>query len=110
MSRSAVRSFGVELGRSYSDWDHFVSTDWTCWDRSEYIDDIWCRSLIQLAIEQSSPDTSRRLAEQAESIDAEFVLSMTPAWFSNCRRGIPLRLDAYFWEFNTIHPELRWRT
>jgi len=104
---NAEEYFGADLGRSYAAWGLFLDTDWSEWDQSEYAHDIYCRSLIQLAIEQSCAATSRRLSEQVEPLDADFKRRMFPARASNDRRGIPLRFEHYFWELSTLHPELR---
>ena len=87
-------------------WQEFAETDWSKWDISEYHHDIGCRFWIQLAIENSEPNTADQIHQAAKVSDELFRAKMSPA-VESCRSSTTvLRSHPYFWETHTIHPEL----
>lgn len=115
--RTAIRTWGKpsELVEQYggarlhdhlAQWQDFVETDWTDWDRSEYSHDIGCRIWVQLVLEYTGSDTCERIRRAVEPLDALFKARMVPAT-NFCRAPTPiLSSHPYFWETHTIHPEL----
>ena len=107
-SEEIVSGFtGSRLHDYFGTWSQFVDTDWSDWDRAEYNHDIGCRYWIQLAIENSSSDTSENLQQAVQPVDERFKARMKP-----CQDTTQLMLKGpfldhpYFWETHTIHPEL----
>ena len=97
---------GAELYRHFERWQQFVEINWANWDRSEYDHDIGCRFWIQVAIEHSCPSTCITLEEQVAPVDALFQTRMRPAKRPTILEGAPLAHHPYFWESQTLHPEL----
>ena len=100
------RFTGAELYKHFERWQQFVDTNWSDWDLSEYGHDIGCRYWIQVAIEHSSPATRSVLERQVTPIDAQFRANMKPAKRPRIELAGPLSGRPYFWETNTLHPEL----
>jgi hypothetical protein len=99
----SVEAFhGAALYRLYEAWRVFVTTDWTRWDVSEYLNDLRCRHLIQIAIDASTPATRERLADAAERLDAQFRSRMRPL-LTPYQPALAANRAPYFWENHTIH-------
>jgi hypothetical protein len=97
---------GGRLYNHFEAWDDFVEMNWKDWDFSEYDYDIECRYWIQLSIEYATPVTKQALESAVAKADAKFKAMMKPTKRPKILQPSPLFSHPYFWEANTIHPEL----
>jgi hypothetical protein len=105
--QSIVDQFsGAFLYGKFDAWREFVDTEWGDWDISEYDHDIGCRYWIQLAIENSAPRTADTLQSCVKADDGKFMKIMRPKVKPKVFQISAFRGQPYFWEVNTIHPEL----
>jgi hypothetical protein len=106
-SQDVIDEFnGARLHDHFRMWALFVDTDWKNWDVSEYTHDISCRYWIQLCIEHSTPSTRSALEHAVQPLDEHFKAQMRPCNVKRFTAFGPFTGHPYFWEQNTIHPEL----
>ena len=103
---SVVNAFcGARLGNYLGRWKQFLQTDWANWDISEYDHDLGCRYWLQLILENVGADSKARILSDLDPLDQVFKSKMKPS-----SKGIiteqGFKGQPYFWETNTIHPEL----
>ena len=95
-----------QLHRHLSMWTEFVDRNWLDWDISEYDHDIGCRMWIQVALENSAPETALKICTVTRPPDDAFKRRMVPVRRLSSYHVPVLRWHPYFWETHTLHPEL----
>jgi hypothetical protein len=115
--RSAIRKWGkaenvcsdfngARLYNHFETWSDFVEMNWADWDVAEYDHDIGCRYWIQVSIEHSTTKTQLALESAVAETDSKFKAKMNTAKRPNISKVSILSKHPYFWETQTIHPEL----
>ena len=97
---------GARLYNHFEMWSQFGEMNWSTWDISEYDHDIGCRYWIQVCIEHSTPVTRLALEKAVAESDSKFKAQMRTAKHPSILQVSPLSSHPYFWETQTIHPEL----